>query len=258
LTLSAVAAAANGTAVIQGGKVLYTPGAGYVGADGFTYTITSANGLSATGSVGVTVSPVAPVVGADTATVSQGGSVLIDVLANDSGTGLALTLVSVGAAANGAAVIQNGRVLYTPGTGYSGADGFSYVVTSANGLSSTGAVAVTVTPVAPTAGADTATAPQGGSVLIDVLANDDGTGAALTLSAVAAAANGVAVIENGKVRYTPNAAYIGADGFTYTVTSANGLSATSEVAVTVTPSAWCRTTRPCSTCWPTTSAAASP
>jgi hypothetical protein len=234
LTLSAVAAAANGTAVIQGGKVLYTPGAGYVGADGFTYTITSANGLSATGSVGVTVSPVAPVVGADTATVSQGGSVLIDVLANDSGTGLALTLVSVGAAANGAAVIQNGRVLYTPGTGYSGADGFSYVVTSANGLSSTGAVAVTVTPVAPTAGADTATAPQGGSVLIDVLANDDGTGAALTLSAVAAAANGVAVIENGKVRYTPNAAYIGADGFTYTVTSANGLSATSEVAVTVT------------------------
>ncbi|MDR0783111.1 MAG: choice-of-anchor L domain-containing protein, partial [Propionibacteriaceae bacterium] len=46
---------ANGTAVVQGDQVVYTPKPGYVGTDSFTYTIENENGITATGTVTVQV-----------------------------------------------------------------------------------------------------------------------------------------------------------------------------------------------------------
>ena len=62
---------------------------------------------------------VGPVAIADTATVTAGGSVLVDVLANDGGSGL--TVTGVTQPAHGSVVIQAGGLLYTPAPGYSGA-----------------------------------------------------------------------------------------------------------------------------------------
>ena len=188
---------------------------------------------TATGSVGVTVTAVAipPAAAADTATVVQGGSVLIDVLANDTGTGLTLTAAAT--PAHGTAVIEAGKIRYTPTAGYVGADGFTYTVTSPTGTAA-GSVGVTVraaTVEAPAAAADSATVAQGGSVLIDVLANDTGTG--LTLTAAGAPLHGSAIIETGKIRYTAASDFVGADSLTYTVRDTAGQTASGTVALTI-------------------------
>lgn len=64
---------------------------------------------------------------------------------------------------------------------------------------------------------------EDGSALIDVLANDS-VGDTLTIVSVGAARHGTAAIEDGQVRYTPAADYVGADStstVTVTVTGAN-------------------------------------
>jgi hypothetical protein len=56
LTLTIASAAGNGAVVVQNGKIIYTPNAGFVGPDSFTYTISDGNGGTVTASVSVTVS----------------------------------------------------------------------------------------------------------------------------------------------------------------------------------------------------------
>jgi hypothetical protein len=55
LTIKSVSAAKNGTAVLSNGSISYTPKAGFVGTDTFTYTVTDDEGGTATGTVIVTV-----------------------------------------------------------------------------------------------------------------------------------------------------------------------------------------------------------
>jgi hypothetical protein len=55
LTVGAVADPAHGSAAVRGGKVVYTPDAGFVGTDDFDYTVTTPYG-SATATVSVQVS----------------------------------------------------------------------------------------------------------------------------------------------------------------------------------------------------------
>ena len=91
----------------------------------------------------------------DAATVAEDNSVVVNVLANDAA---GATLTGVGAAAgvagpaHGAVAIVNGEVRYTPSADYSGPDSFQYVVRSASGVSATGRVDVTVTPMNDEAG----------------------------------------------------------------------------------------------------------
>jgi hypothetical protein len=49
--------AAHGTVSLSGDRVYYTPNAGYLAGDSFTYTITDGHGGNATGTVTVTVIP---------------------------------------------------------------------------------------------------------------------------------------------------------------------------------------------------------
>ncbi len=57
LTIASVSDPANGTATISGSSILYTPDAGFVGSDSYTYVARDADGATATGSVTVTVQP---------------------------------------------------------------------------------------------------------------------------------------------------------------------------------------------------------
>jgi len=68
----------------------------------------------------------------------------------------------------------------------------------------------------------------------DVLANDsDPDGDAIALATLTAPAHGTATIAGGRVAYTPSPGYVGADAFTYTIRDAQGLTATTSVAITV-------------------------
>jgi hypothetical protein len=60
LVIDAISQPGNGTAVLQDGAVTYTPAAGFVGIDSFTYTVVDGRGGSAEATVTVTVREVAP------------------------------------------------------------------------------------------------------------------------------------------------------------------------------------------------------
>ena len=109
-------------------------------------------------------------------------------------------------------------------------------MTAADPSNATSSIRVNITVVnidePPVAVDDTARATEDGSaVTINVLDNDsDPEGENLTLAATTQPANGTAVVENDRVKYTPNAGYYGSDTFTYTV-SDGSLSSVGNVSV---------------------------
>jgi len=172
------------------GTVAYTPDAGFTGSD--TFTVRTYDGRSLSNPITVTFNVSAankpPVAQADTASVAEKQSVLIDVLANDSDPdGPKPILASVGTTANGGAVsIVDGKILYQAPvntavdlikSGETAADTFSYTVRDSAGATATATVTVTINGVANveqkgTAGADSLSG-AGQDDSIDGLAGDD-------------------------------------------------------------------------------------
>ncbi|MCL4858349.1 MAG: tandem-95 repeat protein [Caldilineaceae bacterium] len=246
LTITSVSKPQFGAATTNGQTVTYTPNANFVGNDTFSYVVSDGKGGAATGSVTITVTGPggpnrAPTAANDTATTPAGVAVTIDVLANDSDPdGDALTITIDGPPSHGAATVNNGKVVYTPQAGFTGTDRFTYIVSDGKGGTASATVTITVTGSgnpnrAPSAANDSATTTAGVAVTIDVLANDsDPDGDGLTIASVTPPANGTAVVDNGRVVYTPNASFVGSDSFTYTITDGKGGSATATVTITVT------------------------
>ena len=86
----------------------------------------------------------------------------------------------------------------------------------------------------PVVGPDAAIVPAGGTILIDVLANDtDPEGGALTLSGPHAATGQAAIETDGRLRYTAPADFAGSDTVTYTVADAQGAATPGELTVEV-------------------------
>ena len=120
--------------VKSGGKVLYTPAAGFTGRDTFTYTIT-AGGQTATATVTVDVKAAnaadpcnCTVAKMDDVLIEKDTVAVIDVLAND--TGDALSIIKVSQGKSGSVRITNGKVTYTPKAGFVGNDVFWYAIKS--------------------------------------------------------------------------------------------------------------------------------
>jgi hypothetical protein len=87
-----------------------------------------------------------PIAVDDSVSANQSRSLLVNVLANDSDPdGDVLNVTSVSAPAYGSAMINsNDTITYTPPSGFSGTDSFSYAISDGNGGAATGTVAVTV------------------------------------------------------------------------------------------------------------------
>ncbi|MBU2663176.1 tandem-95 repeat protein [Actinoplanes bogorensis] len=236
LSIATLGTPAKGTVTLNAdGTVSYRPNPLTQGTDTFDYVLTDDLGLTDTGTVTIVIDAL-PVAGADTATTPGGQPVDIAVLTNDTDPeGGVLTLVSAGTPAHGTTSVVGNKVRYTPATGFSGTDTFTYVVRDAAGNDVTGTVTVTVANSAPVAADDSAAVLAGKSVDVNVLANDTdpNTGQTLTVTAVGTPAHGTATIVNGKVRYTAAADYAGTDTFTYTISDGNGGTAQATVTVTV-------------------------
>jgi hypothetical protein len=244
LTIVSLTQPANGTATLKpNGTIEYQGNLNYNGPDSYTYTIQDSAGATATATVSYTVLPIndAPVGNDDTATVLEDGSVIVNVLANDTDVDAGtLRVFSYAPGAHGTVTKNADETLtYTPAPGFSGTDSFPYQVEDAGNLRDGAIVTVTVTPVndAPVAAADSATVAEDGSVTVSVLANDtDPENDNLTVTAVTQGANGSVTINAGStVTYTPAANFSGTDAFTYTISDGNGGTATGTVSITVTP-----------------------
>ena len=150
LTISAVTPPANGSAVIVGGQVRYTPTIGYLGPDSFTYTITDGQGGSATATVRVTVALPnrAPIANNDFYVVYFNTPLTANVLANDSDPdGDPLTILSFTQGASGAVTRgANNTLIYTANLNYLGLDSFTYTISDGRGGTATATVSLFVDP----------------------------------------------------------------------------------------------------------------
>jgi outer membrane protein OmpA-like peptidoglycan-associated protein len=242
LTITATTNPVNGNVSIVNGEIVYTPNAGFVGKDDFTYTISDGNGHEVTASVSVDVLAVnvAPVAVDDSAITNQDQPVAIPVKDNDSDAdGDKLTITNMSTPANGSLSIVNGEIIYTPNAGFFGTDSFTYTIDDGHGHTATANVNVTVNQInLPPQLQDNWAAIQGYSpVPIRVLDNDsDPEGDTLTLESVTTPAHGTATISGDQVIYQADAGYTGTDTFTYTVNDGHGNKATATVTVEITSS----------------------
>ncbi len=159
----------------------------------------------------------------DAATVDEDGSIVVDLLANDSDpNGDPLSVSAVGQASNGTVTDNgDGTATYTPDPDWNGVDTFTYDVTD-GADTATATVTVTVDPVndVPNAVNDAALTDEDTAVTIDLLANDsDVDGDALVVAGVTQPADG-AVTDNrdGTVTYAPPPDWSGTATFAYDVT----------------------------------------
>ncbi|MBW2072032.1 MAG: tandem-95 repeat protein, partial [Deltaproteobacteria bacterium] len=142
----------------------YTPPAGFLGTDTFSYTVDDGNGASDTAIVTVQVragsaDPVPTAVG-DSAATPANTAVTVDVRANDLHPNAAepLVLDAYSQGAHGTVSIDdNGTpadetddvLLYTPDSGFEGNDTFTYTISDSNGDTATAAVSVAVLSSSP-------------------------------------------------------------------------------------------------------------
>ncbi|EMY6898587.1 tandem-95 repeat protein, partial [Escherichia coli] len=247
--ITGVTDGAHGTVSISNGQVVYTPTSGYVGNDSFTYTVTS-GGIEETATVYLTLTNSAPTLPHWTAINGEDSPIgipglLLDTSSDADGDTMTVTDFTVngttwqaGETANLAGygsltITSDGSVTFIPVADWNG--NVPVVTYTATDGRDNGSVTSTLTiqyNAIPDAVDDNATTHAGMAKVIDVLANDRFSNSDKAVTAVTQGNNGSVAIENGKVRYTPNAGFNGTDSFTYTVTS-GGVTETATVNVTI-------------------------
>lgn len=256
-TVATLPPSGNGTVSVVAGALRYQPAPGFVGVETLSYTLTDANGATATAAAVITVLPLAapPVALPDVATLPVGGSSDLDVLANDvdlAGGGLTVTAVapvaSLPPGSEGSFSVVGNRVRYVPSSStFVGTQTAQYTVTDQNGSTGTGLITLVVTPALPTIPPvgvpDVATRSSGAtSISLNVLDNDiDVAGGGLAISAGSVVlglpdSTGVTVSTDGTLlNLALPSTYAGVLTLSYTITDANGATATTAAVVTVAP-----------------------
>lgn len=238
--LAEVSAPQHGSATIINDEVRYAPAADFHGSDSFTYTLRDGNGDTATATATVSVTAVndTPTAVLDTFTMLEdGGPIVLDLLANDTGLGDGpISFVSLGTPMNGVLEVAGTQVRYTPKPNFNGSDVVLYTIRDADGQQSSSVAFLTITNVndLPLARDDAFTVAAGQVSALDVLMNDaDPDGNGLTLVSVTAPELGSAEVANNKVRFTAPAGASGVVTFSYVISDGQGGFATGTVTVVV-------------------------
>ena len=273
-SVAVTTSAAHGTTSVNSttAQITYTPAAGFAGVDTYVYRVcdlcirtTRCDSARVTITVPSTVSAKA-----DSATTPQNTPKVIDVLANDTVTaggapldpahGTVTVDPATGAVTYGAAPLNpasvevtsgpthgtaeanpDGTITYTPATGYSGPDSYTYQVCDTSTpqvVCASAKVDITVTPNKVTAVSDTATTPPGTPKTIDVLGNDTVSNPLVGLNptsvlVTAAPGNGSTAVnpKTGEITYSPDAGFSGVDTFTYRVCDTSSPTVVCDTAV---------------------------
>ncbi len=230
------------------GSFTYTSEAGYIGPDVFVYQANDGQYSSTPVAVTITVvqganSP--PVAVADTYSAEAGTTLSVPapgVLANDTDADadpLTSTLVGSGTAFGDLTLNNDGSFVYTPDTGYTGMDTFTYQASDGEFTSNPVLVTINVTSTnnAPVAIADIYAVELGNTLSVPapgVLANDtDADGDPLTAILVGAGTphGSLTFKSDGSFVYIPDTVYIGPDVFVYQVS--DGLFTSNPINVTI-------------------------
>ena len=172
----------------------------------------------------------APVAVGDSYWVSVDTVKILDVLVNDSDVDSAIDPTSIeifSPPSYGTATpMPDGTVRYTPNAGYRGAESFTYRVRDSLGLFSNAATVQLRINSAPNTAPDSLVVKQTITTVLDVLRNDsnpDGTLDPATLVIVSGSEMADVMVQNdGTIRFTPQAGFLGTTQFRYVVSDIDG------------------------------------
>ncbi|WP_350274220.1 tandem-95 repeat protein [Kribbella sp. HUAS MG21] len=257
----------QGVFTVKSGRITFDPEPAYRGTVSVAYRVQDSTGNKASAAVTVTVAPVVPVIQDDVASTPYETALTVDVLANDKPGDASAPLVASGVRlvdpvteapvpalvvpGEGTFTVQpSGAIRFAPLDGYAGvAVPVGYQVADRNGTLGAGTLTITV-QARPVAVPDEARTKQHVAVTIDPLANDKpGPDATLDpksvllvgpdralVNRVVVAGQGTYVVAEGKVTFTPDAAFSGtARPATYDVKDSHRNSARATITVTVVP-----------------------
>lgn len=208
------------------GSFTYVPAANFNGQASFSYIANDTTADSIPAQVTITVNPIndAPVARNDNVNGAPNRPLSINVLANDADVDNdSLGVTSLTAGAHGTTSVNpDNSVTYTPDSGYTGMDTFTYTAYDGVVNSNTATVIVSIRPNrTPLARADYVRTPRNTPVVINVVANDsdiDGTIIPSSVQLTTLPARGTAVANNdGTITYTPQGGSWGVVSFRYTV-----------------------------------------
>ncbi|MGB3096619.1 MAG: Ig-like domain-containing protein [Candidatus Deferrimicrobiaceae bacterium] len=148
LTYAVVAGPANGTLSGAAPNLTYTPDTGFSGSDSFTYNANDGTDASNTATVSITVTAVAsntpPVADDKVVATNEDTPVAVTLTGSDDDLD-PLTYAVVAGPANGTLSGAEPNLTYTPDTGFSGSDSFTYNANDGMDASNTATVTITVT-----------------------------------------------------------------------------------------------------------------
>ncbi len=228
------------------GKLIYTPGPRFEGADTFSFKLNDGKLDSPPATVFINVLPnILPVAKSLSVTTPEDTPVQIGLTGSDPDSD-PLSYIMISEPIHGRLNGTAPNLTYTPNNNFHGSDSLSFKVNDGTDDSTPATVSIKVSSVndPPTANDDTVvTIEDTPAVNIDVLANDtdiDNEGRYLYLdtfsvTAVTQGSNGTVTINpDGTLSYDPNENFYGSDEFTYTVSDNKGDTDTAKVNVTVT------------------------
>ncbi len=265
---AAVTVAGQGTYSVSAGRIVFTPLAAFTGvATPVGYRADDAAGHTVQSTYTPTLVGVEPGPAPDVTSGAQGQAQSVDPLGNDNpgdpGVPLdpaTLTLLdadgdpasSVTITGQGTYTVSGGRIVFTPLAAFTGtADPVGYRVADTNGTTASSTYTPTVTPVRPTAAADSSRGLQGRPQSVDPLVNDAAGHPSVPLDAaslelldadgdpatsVTITGQGTYTVSGGRIVLTPLPAFTGtADPVTYRVADTNGTTTTSTYTPTIDP-----------------------
>nr|MDA8413462.1 Ig-like domain-containing protein [Desulfobacteraceae bacterium] len=192
LTYTVVTQPAHGTLSGTAPNLTYTPAANYSGSDSFTFSVNDGTVSSSSATVSITVTAVndAPVAAAQTVGTTRNVAKAVSLSATDA-DGDALTYTVVTQPAHGTLSGTAPNLTYTPATGYSGSDSFTFKANDGKIDSNTATVSINITfsNVAPTATSQSVSISEDSAKAI-TLTGSDADGDALTYTVVTQPAHG--------------------------------------------------------------------
>ncbi len=222
-------------------RLTYTPQPGYVGSDGFTYTVSDAARTSDPALVEITITDTgnrAPLANAQTIRVDEDASIAFTLTGTDP-EGAALRFAIINTPTQGTLTGTAPALTYTPRANYHGSDSLRFTVNDGASTSAPATVEIqvrsindppTITSTPPTT-ASIAQSMRYAATAVDI----DST--TLTWSVVAAPAGASIDSNSGVLTWTPTLAQVGAQPFEITVSDGDGGSARQAFTITVAPPA---------------------
>ena len=235
LSYSVVTNPGHGTLTGSGAMLSYTPAPDYHGTDSFSFKVNDGVHDSAPAVVAITVNPIndAPTAQGVTVITDEDVSVSLTLLGSDV-DGDPLTYHFVSAPSHGALTGSAPNLTYTPSENYHGSDTFAYYVSDGALSSANAAVSITINSVndVPMAFPQSLETPLNTPLSISLSGWDVET-ASLTFNIVTQPSHGNLSGSAPELTYTPASGYVGADGFTFTVSDGTAVSAPAAVSIMV-------------------------